>query len=42
MREIIDFIMIVAFVLFMIVMVRGFMLQSQEKNRGRKEQESKK
>jgi hypothetical protein len=42
MREIIDIIMIVAFVLFMIVMVRGFMLQSQEKNRGQKGRERKK
>ncbi len=36
MREVIDFIMISAFVIFMIIMVRGFMLQSQEKNRNRK------
>ncbi len=36
MREIIDFVMISAFVLFMIFMVRGFMLQSQEKNRDNK------
>ncbi len=36
MREVIDVIMISAFVLFMIVMVRGFMLQSQEKNRNQK------
>jgi len=36
MREIIDVIMISAFVLFMIFMVRGFMLQSQEKNRDNK------
>lgn len=36
MREIIDVIMITAFVAFMIFMVRGFMLQSQEKNRDNK------
>ncbi len=36
MREIIDVIMISAFVMFMIFMVRGFMLQSQEKNRNHK------
>ena len=36
MREIFDTIMISAFVLFMIFMVRGFMLQSQEKNRDNK------
>ncbi len=33
MKEIFDIIMITAFVLFMIFMVRGFMLQSQAKNR---------
>ena len=36
MREVFDIIMISAFVLFMVFMVRGFMLQSQEKNRNRK------
>jgi flagellar biogenesis protein FliO len=33
MREFFDFFMITAFVLFMIFMVRGFMLQSAERNR---------
>ena len=42
MREIIDTIMIIAFVLFMIFMVRGFMLQSQEKNRDKRTNKPKK
>jgi flagellar biogenesis protein FliO len=33
MREIIDIFMLVAFVLFMIFLVRGFMLQSQQRQR---------
>jgi len=33
MREFFDYFMMTAFVLFMIFMVRGFMLQSGEKNR---------
>jgi hypothetical protein len=35
MMEIIDTFMVTAFVLFMIFMIRGFMLQSAEKNRDR-------
>ena len=34
-KEVIDTIMITLFVFFMIFMIRGFMLQSKEKNRGK-------
>jgi len=33
MKTFFDTVMIIAFVLFMIIMIRGFMLQSAEKNR---------
>jgi len=34
MRELIDIVMTTLFVFFMIFLVRGFMLQAKEKNRG--------